>query len=875
MTEVEKSYDLNESVDEIFSEYSINQIKLLSDKYKAKADSAKSDLHNLVGLKYRDLIRISESIQDMYDLGNIIDQDLSNLSYKPSKFINFNSNSFSKYDTLIRKNQVIEVQKNSKKPILTNLIINRLISIDSKLSLTIHTHKFLKFAKIYFTIENKFDDILNANSHLKSTYDNLKHSFNQFLITNLSNYNILNTQPNDSKRINQSLTLQDFYKSSHDVDIFDDEEFVIDENGYDQDYSYASSSTTSSSYYSSTYPIINYLLSYMILNKFPSTNMVENFIQMRYDYLELILLQVDFNKTINFLPLWKYLQNTCEYVNFLLNSNSEFYEFLAKIKSWNASDSIGYRHWLHNDLVFFTNESYMVEIPQTLRTIVENKLNQIVSYTYKFIDDNMRSKQGEFSSINYPIALFSNFINSLKELQEYLESNDKQFLIIKYLNDSSLLTEFCRRTFKIVHQNFQSFFNQKFQSGITNLESYSQNQSIQLFSEDIFRLMDTNMDQYISTVTKNTQTSDMSGFIRDWFRYYTQFSKGFSSDNLDTFSDKFTDQIIFGDFTGELINESFANLKQETNSYFWDNIDRFCKLLRDELSNKHEVKTIYNYIDLLITTKSGINNFKPAESLSTMINECIRTCFSIIVENIHIDLESGYFDKLSDTSIEGFPNTPSLMITRALFNISRQFLFIDNETMDFNRGKLFIDLNSAPIFKESKNKMLENFVDKLIDELLVYLSSKTTAILPKEEVEEKTEKYENNKVNQDMDKLDYKTEDKDENLENIVTNVEEKDEVQVEDQVQEKTDAKAEPINKPIHDLKHTTFARSLLVDIVFVLQFTSTKIDSNHTQINKLLDKINYNHLIIDNTATKIIFKIISDYYNASKAIYLPILVN
>lgn len=874
MTELDKSYDLNKSVDEIFSEYSINQIKLLSDKYKTKADSAKSNLHNLVGLKYRDLIRISESIQDMYDLGIVVDQDLSNLSYKPSKFINFNSNSFSKYNTLIRKNQVIEVQKNSKKPILTNLIINKLISIDSKLSLTIHTHEFLKFAKIYFTIENKFDDILNTNSHLKSTYDNLKHNFNQFLITNLSNHNILNTQPNDSKRINQSLTLQDFYKSAHDFDIFDDEEIVITENGYDQDYFY-SPSASSSSYYSSTYPIINYLLSYMILNKFPSTNMVENLIQMRYDYLELILLQVDFNKTINFLPLLKYLQNTCEYVNLLLDLNSEFYEYLAKIKSWNASDSIGYRHWLLDDLVIFTNESYMVEIPKTLRTIIESKLNKIVSYTYKFIDDKMRSKQGDFSSINYPITLFSNFINSLKELQDYLESNDKQFLIIKYLNDSSLLTEFCRKTFKIVHQNFQSFFNQKFQSGITNLESYSQNQSIQLFSEDMFRLMDTNMDQYISTVTRNTQTSDTSGFIREWFSYYTQFSKGFSSDNSDTFSDKFTDQIIFGDFTGELINKSFANLAQESNSYFWDNIDRFCKLLSDKLSKKHEVKTVYNFIDLLITTKSGINNFKPAESLNIMINECIRTCFSIIVENLHIVLESGYFDKLSETSIEGFPNTPSLMITRALFNISKQFLFLDNETMDFNRGKLFIDLNSAPIFKESKNKMLEDFVEKLIDESLVYLSSKTTAIWPKDEIEEKTEKYENNKVNQDMDKLDHKTEDKDESLKNIVTKAEEKDEVQVEDQVEENTEANGEPINKPIDDLKHTTFARSLLVDIIFVLQFTSTKIDSNHTQIVKLLEKINHNHLIIDNTTTTIIFKIISDFYNASKAIYLPILVN
>lgn len=856
MAEVDQSYDLNKSVDEIFSEYSINQIKSLSNEYQVKTDSAKSDLHNLVGLKYRDLIRIAESIQDMYELGNDVDQSLSNLCYKSSNFINFSANPLSKYNSSIRKNQLIDTQTRSKKTILTNLITNTLIKIDLKLALTIHTLEFVKYSKIYYTIEDKFHDILQENSHLNSTYINLKNKFNLHLTTNLSNYNILSLQPNDLIRINQGFTIRDLSKNPHEFDIFDDDEFV--ENDDD------------SSYYSSTYPIINYLLSYMVLNNFSVSTTIEKFIQLRYDYLQAVLLEVDSNKTVNFLPLLKYLQNTREYITLLIDSQSEFYQNLLTIKPWKSSVIIGYRYWLHDDLVKFDTDKLL--LPQTN---IDSKLSGIISYTYEFIYNLMQSSQSQFASISYPITLFSRFITDLKTLEEYLESNDKQFLILENLNNSNLLTGFCHKTFEIVNANFQTFFKNKFNLGTQSLESLSHKQTIQLFSDELFDIMDSNMDQYISSIAQYTQSSDTSGFIREWFNYYTEFSKCLPKSNLDNSIKKLSNQqISWGTFSGDLISQSFEKLDKESDVFFWKNIDEFVKLIQLKLSEKLELKSVYNYLDVLISTKSGSEKVTTVESLSVILNECIEKCFSLIFEAIPIEVEQGYFDRLSNVTTEEFPTSPSFMITSTLLELSRRYLSANNESRDFQYGKLFIDVNSKSTFEGLKNEMIEKFVNQFINSSQAYLTqglnSNEDNGKDDHEMTEETESGRTNKEKTGTVIEDDKIEDK---TDVVIEGDKIEDKVDVQGEV--KTGSKGEANTTSPPDANQIAFARSIFVDAVFVLQFMSGTINSRHPQIVQLLEKINNQQTLIDKTATNIILKTIGDFFNSSRGIYLPLLLS
>lgn len=206
------------SVDDIFRQMSIPQIHKLSREYKLKIEKTKSDLHSLVGSKYRDLIKIAEDIDSMYLISSDVDLKLTDLSYQKSNFIPFsNSNSHAKFNTIVRANHAREARRSSRILILRDAVNNILEKFDLKLSINengsplVHTSNLIYYAKVYYTIESLFADLLERYSNLKQKFLRLKENFINYLENELSSYNLFDNAvygtTNDKIKHNQKLKL--------------------------------------------------------------------------------------------------------------------------------------------------------------------------------------------------------------------------------------------------------------------------------------------------------------------------------------------------------------------------------------------------------------------------------------------------------------------------------------------------------------------------------------------------------------------------------------------------------------------------------------------------------------------------------------------
>ena len=117
----EDDTNLYSDVDEIFTKLDISQIHQLNKKYRNIIDDTKSNLHDLVGSKYRDLIKIAEDIGDIYQHSSDIDLKVQQLSYKPTKFISIYLDNYGKFDSYMRKQNALQSQKDSRSIIVRNV----------------------------------------------------------------------------------------------------------------------------------------------------------------------------------------------------------------------------------------------------------------------------------------------------------------------------------------------------------------------------------------------------------------------------------------------------------------------------------------------------------------------------------------------------------------------------------------------------------------------------------------------------------------------------------------------------------------------------------------------------------------------------------
>lgn len=541
------------SVDEIFSKYSVAQVQRLQLEYKSNVAQAKDDLHRLVGEKYRDLIRIAEDIEGMSAVSRIVDTQLSDLSYKSSNYVSFGSNPLTKFDSLLRHAKAKSARSRSGKTILNNVINNKLIGLDLKLKTNMlkKSSTLVFMAKLYYTIGVTFKDTLLQSPHVSTNLLILKKNFVDHL-----EHKIATARTGSESLLAESEIFHSKPKLRQD----DENEFDIYDDAYGDDEQEEFSDSEESEYFlpfaskfNSSSPIVNYIIAYIIVNrdnkKLNSLEKIaEKIVSLRRLYLEKCLaralesVKAPGETKVDFIPIFSYIETTCLLTDkYFLSPEAASNDVLKQLKSitnWNASDLIGFHNWFEEELISFRDIDCSLPIP---RTAIEQELSQFGSIAYNFSErclNKFNNQIDSYQSSERALHLFQKFIGGLRRTEVLCLANSPTCFTVQYFakdDVTSRLLDFIQK--QIVEVQIESHLGQ--------LNLADENSIVQLvkreiegtsfrgdiihepFTQDVFDLMDDNMNYYIKSVvqlsslnkhsTGESKNISSEAALRNWF----------------------------------------------------------------------------------------------------------------------------------------------------------------------------------------------------------------------------------------------------------------------------------------------------------------------------------------------------------------------
>lgn len=923
------------SIDDIFTHLTIQQVQKLNKDYKQNVTNAKNDLHGLVGNKYRDLIKIAEDISNMYVVTSEVDQKLSDLSYGQSKFVSFNTlNSFSRYSSTIRRKEASEARRNEKLTILKNIINNQLVSFEIRL-LSSHrrpplknTSNYIYYAKCFYTLECIFGDSLKTDKHLANKLATFKASFVSYLEAELSSYNAfsLTSYSNDAGKYKQSqnLTWEDVISSSNnylvsdDLDDLNEDEDEDDEEEdlrlHDTDHNDDSDpkETLHEIYNKRSSPIVNYLIAYIILSHKNEeldtlTKVHDKFVKLRYDYLDNILSKILSNSKpentsyINFYKIFKYIENTCDYISKYFNTEKPTKnELLKNLKqatgTWKASSLIGFHNWIENEDVKFNHDLILRKVSNSEAVTINDFPKLLAIFIDNLIKQNSNNSEKGINILSYSFVILHNFIISLKKLDVSMINNGSNSKLIDLLSSSlknnktiatGLLENVISKTKQIFTLHFEglskelgavtdilstiklSVADKKFTSGTTSLE---------LFSSDLVETIDADLNKYIDFVAQisslpslSTNNHDICHQINIWFDTYFEYKDIINFDKesdlnilspnncLSHLSDvlsshKTTLSGKWGNFSRELMLNKFEALTESFNETLYDKIDNIIQAIESLVKNDEKnngMETSYYLLRVLLTlsdklvsfNESNNQNDRICKSVSALHTLC-KDIFGSIVKAIPCISNKGdsSFIESFDKFIANLLSTPSDI--------------------------LGLDLSNRPSLKLSS--------------LMFYLSSKYLSPF----TEDYTKDYEYGKLflNQHVYKM-FTESKKEWILEDLIQKriIDElSGSVSNTDNNGRSTENEEMPLVEHEIDSSIMTKEKFLLVftNIVYLLQF------ANGTPINDVNDSLIQGHvkklkeatgdkIDIDELSIALIVKNIAEFYKSNRGIYLPLLIS
>lgn len=518
-------------VEEIFVQYSVPKIQKIQQEYKANFVKSKDDLHHLVGMKYRDLIRIAEDIEELSSLSRQIDSQLTDLSYKSSSYVEFGKNRFNKFDSLIRKEKAIKSRITSHKTILNNVINNKLIGFDLKLQTDSvkKTSTLVEVAKLYYTIGKSFSRTLKENPHVSGNLYQLKENFIRYLESKIAS-----NSASSSDFSQGGLNMDDFFVANTKLDFSEGENFDLLTGTFDDDAQEASDEDEGASeiiYRGSAYPIVNYLIAYIIVNhddpKLDSLEKITTkFIDLRYNYLESFVAQalesdIHTDKSVNFTMIFQFIEATCGCLQkFFISDDlisNDLQNQLKYIVDWKASDLIGFHNWFEEETMAFDNSSYQLLDPDAV-TSSQNRLSKFAKFVHqlgsKLVSESLHGtiSQNATSVLN----LFYRFVYELRKAEVVFLSNNSVCHLVQLFSDEDVVPKLLQD----VLDSFESYFAVHCDS-LTNSDTSlisqitrefdtesSLSSAVELFTPDFVNMIDVDVDLYFNTVLEISAASN-------------------------------------------------------------------------------------------------------------------------------------------------------------------------------------------------------------------------------------------------------------------------------------------------------------------------------------------------------------------------------
>ncbi|KAK6456781.1 uncharacterized protein RJT20DRAFT_126833 [Scheffersomyces xylosifermentans] len=914
------------TVDEMFTQLSVPQIQKLNREYKTKIEQTKADLHTLVGSKYRDLIKIAEDIDEMYKVTSSADSKLAELSYKKSRFIPFtNTNNHAKFNTLSRIKVAKDVKKNARLTIVRDIVNNRLQKLDLKMATNesgsplVHTSNLIYYAKVYYTVETLFPDLLQENVHLRLKFLQFKNNFIEYLETELSSYSLFDNavygSTNDRVKSNQRLVLKELVNTrpmalNEDIEILDD---AYQEENYEANDETAVDGFENEEYIQSkkeSYskvlpPIINYLIAYTIVNRTSDdlntlSKIIEKFVSVRYTYLSSLLEQSadEYDPTrINFFRIFKYVENTCSYLEkYLKKRNSSYFKALKTVtQPWKASNLIGFRDWIDEEDVRFDQDIYLIELPTSVSNDIDLTIHKLPTLIYTYFHRVVgfeSSKSDTFPKILSSLLVFHNFFYDLIHLFDYTTFNESKSRLIDLITGSksgnilvTLTQEMTKKIEEAYSQHYDQLISSESPISIISVikEHFKENGSVptdenlELFSSELSTLMDDSLEKYIKEISEisfSSSKDSVSESISKWFDKFTDFdilvdiSKESDTSRLNSFnclsnlhsylsrpSNEAKQEILWGSFTNKWFDSEFSQLCNNMNASFSKCIAEFVNQLEILLqeSKSNDIESHYYLLNGLLSVKERILEFEGSKlNLEGSLGKIETLCTKLYGNLVESIPEKSFYEAF-DSFIEGvkldqntddLPTRPSLKLISLMYNLATEYLSAGGDKTKYKYEKLFSSIHVKGIFKNSKDEWIRK---RLIEERILKavadiesgqsVDSVQTVNLEKSESDESTTKEE---VTEDIEK----EEGEESNVENGSSS------------------SRIPIIN--------------LFANFVFLVQFAEKDSEAAQEWISTTLSAINKSSStpLIDEVTSKIVVRSITEYYTSTKGIYLPLSV-
>ncbi|CAK9435523.1 uncharacterized protein LODBEIA_P02500 [Lodderomyces beijingensis] len=684
-----------ESIEDIFVKSSIPEIQQLSKQYNSVLASTKNDLHQLVSLKYRDLVKIAEDIGNVHLQAAGIDSGLQGLSYKPCRFVSPYNDNYHKFDSSVRREKAKQAQLDSRSVIARNLIVNKLGKLENLIkdysNSNLRTSSLIYYTKVLQTIEATFKDVLESKEKvLIAKVARIRADLIKFLEYAMSAYNSPVTSLNTSDRFSakQRIT-SDALRFKNEIDRYDSDDEAVssddddDDNNNDDDVNKdvededggkaeakKSNGGTKYSHFASahvqgqnTLPICNVLVCYTALVG-PQKDIKKTFLEMRIDYLQHLVDEAGEDLTrLNQYQVLRYLENTCRYIEtYFDDQHSEYFRLIRDLnKPWKADTILGCREWYENVDVNFKVAAHGEVDSASTSTLFE----LIPKFLDSFLDLGNAQDFTNSDSLTYYTLVYMTFVRSLEKIENSVsQSVGGESRLLRSICDYDLVSKFSARLFQAMDGFYKAHLDRlNKEEGIlgnvqkSTSEPTSTNDS-SFFSPDLVNLMDNDIDSYVEKiVTKNAKLSsstssspDAIAELRAWmekFESLNQVTMQMSEPKPDfrTFNAVIyrelpmlyrtlqSDKVTWGSFSASSLKENITQLQSEIHALFAKEIEVFVDQLVKTASKLGSGSQLLYLAGLFSSLKRDLEHQSMPEMVSKIDAACLKI-FSIVVELI-------------------------------------------------------------------------------------------------------------------------------------------------------------------------------------------------------------------------------------------------
>ncbi|QEO19293.1 hypothetical_protein [Candidozyma auris] len=737
------------SIDDVFARYTVPQVQKLQSKYYSDIATAKDELHSLVGGKYRDLVRIAEEIDSMSDTAHKIDDSLTDMSFRSSSYVAFGNNNFSKFNSSMRKEKVALARHQSKNTILNNIINNELISYDLKLqtgSLK-NTKTLVHLAKIYYTIEKLFSDRLRSNVHGVSRYYMLKGNFLAHLEKKIATYTFFDDSMSSNSNsldvnglIQNSETKQWLESDSLDFDgeFYNDDDFNSSEND----------STESDSLGASIKPIVNYLLAYLIARSEEDKPMSikAKVIDLKLAYLHTLIkesLKHPRASNISFYKILRFIEATAICINDYITHDGELLTRLAQIKSWKASQLIGFHNWFEVDEIHFESPiDTAADSEVLLNDYYRNCRHCLQSFASELYKCSARSDDVA-DTITIVLSVLFNFFAGATKVKDLARFEERSCYIIGGIFTKNLLTSFVssaistiKQVSEIHSQNLTQCIIAEVISSL-NADSTETNHDDEYFSSDLIGFMDKDIEKYLKRVSqlgsfKAIGKNALDDSLKMWLVLTEKLidETNISSDNMvrkiNSQLEKASHVAVFGFQRKEFADQIQmfrSSIEENTVKQLEDFIAELFKMVQAQKRANKDLNL--GVLGLMLEVKVFVNKYPENESLRVVdakVGEVVAKLYDNLLDcTFHskldsIALRSQLTEAISNSSGENpteRPQRAQLAVHSVLFGVVEELLDSDRFEQQYVLS-YFTHKAVSELFRERKEKYLLTIIEEAL-----------------------------------------------------------------------------------------------------------------------------------------------------------------